>query len=95
MVILIKRWIKNNETYELHFEPYYEDEIVLAFTNDKDDMNCFWYVSELLNVENDCIFADSIEETKEEFERLIAQHYEGQASYYDELYNKFIFEEDV
>lgn len=85
----MKKWIENNGCYELHFQPYYNDKIVLKFYVDTNDSENFWYVSNLLNIENDYIFCDSIEEAKEEFEQMILNYYVEQAKYYDDLSNKF------
>ena len=91
----MKEWIKNNDCccWELHFHPYNNDEILLKFCVDKNDHTCFWYVSDLLNVEEDCIWANSIEDAKEDFEYKISEYYQDQINYYDELLDKF--EEDL
>ena len=84
-----RHWIKNEDVYELHFRPYYDDEIILKFVQDKEDTNNFIYVSDMLNVEHDEITADSVEDAMEEFEHMIEEHLEGEMDYYEELLRKF------
>lgn len=85
----MKKWIENNGCYELHFEPYYGDEIILNFCVDINNSERFWYCSDILKVEDDYIICDSVEEAKEEFEQMILDYYVEQAKYYDDLSNKF------
>ena len=47
------------------------------------------YVSELLKVEDDSIFADSVEDAMEQFEDMIVDHIEDEISYYEEMLEKF------
>ena len=82
-------WINNENVYELHFEPFYDDEIILKFIQDKEDAIVFIYVSDMLNVEHDEIIADSVEDAMEEFEYMIEEHLKGEIDYYEELLRKF------
>lgn len=84
-----RHWIKNENVYELHFRPYYDDEIIFKFIQDKEDLSIFIYVSNMLNVEHDEIIADSVEEAMEEFEYMIEEHLKGEIDYYEELLRKF------
>lgn len=84
-----KHWIEQNGFYDLHFEPYYDDEIILRFFQDDEDSTCFWYVSNMLNVEDDCIYAESIEDEIEDFEYKVKEYFQDQINYYDELLEKF------
>lgn len=87
-----KQWAENDGCYELHFERYYDDDIILKFCQDKEDANCFWYVSDMLKVEQDCVWTDNIDEAKEDFEYKISEYFQDQINYYDDLLKKF--EED-
>ena len=87
-------WLKNNEEYELHFTQFYDDKIILKFVQDKDDSENYIYVSELLNVEHDGEFAESIEDVMEQFEDMIVDHIQEQISYYEEMLDKFQEEKD-
>lgn len=80
-----RHWEERNGCYELHFESYGNDEVVLKFTPDKKDNTCYWYVSKDLNVEADYEFCESMEDAKETFEIMYEQHLEGQLGYYEEL----------
>jgi len=87
MYIVKVNWVEQDGYYELHFEPYYEDLIIAKLTPSKDGE---WiYVSNLLNVEYDEIYAASLQEAKEEIENKVEEHYQDQANYYDELLEKF------
>lgn len=82
-------WINNENVYELHFEPFYDDEIILKFIQDKEDSSVFIYVSDMLNVEHDEIISDSVEDAMEEFEYMIEEYLKGEIDYYEELLRKF------
>lgn len=77
---------------KLHFTEFYNDEIILGFQQDKDDPEVFWYVSNLLNVEQDCITADSPDEAMEEFESMIVNYIEDEISDLEEMKVKFLEE---
>lgn len=74
---------------KLHFTQYYDDEIILAFQQDKDDKETFWYVSDFLKVEHDCIFADTLVNAMEEFESKIIEHIEDEICALEEIKDKF------
>lgn len=82
-------WLLNDDVYELHFTQFYDDEIILKFVQDKDDLENYIYVSELLNVEHDEEFAESIEDVMEQFEDMIVDHIQEQISYYEDMLDKF------
>ena len=82
-------WLENDGVYELHFTQFYDDEIILKFVQDKDNLENYIYVSDLLNVEHDEEFAESVEDAMEQFENLIVDHIQEQISYYDEMLDKF------
>ena len=84
-----KRWVTDGKRYELCFTPFYEEECVLSFCQDKDDPTCFWYVSDQMKVEYDCEFANSIEEAKEMFEERYADHIREEIAYYESLLDKW------
>lgn len=74
---------------KLHFTQYYDDEIILGFQQDKDDATCYWYVSDFLKVEQDCIFADTPDEAMEEFESKIIEHIEDEICSLEDMKEKF------
>lgn len=84
-----KYWKENNGRYEFKFKPFYTESVILTFRQDNNDLNRFNYISSLLKVENDYIYADSIEEAKEEFEYLIETFLADQVRYYEDLLKKF------
>lgn len=82
-------WLLNDGVYELHFTQFYDDEIILKFIQDKEDSENYIYVSELLNVEHDEEFAESVEDAMEQFEAMVVDHIQEQISYYEEMLGKF------
>ena len=45
-----RHWVETDGVYELHFEKFGRDEVILKFVQAEDDDTCFWYVSNDLNV---------------------------------------------
>lgn len=82
-------WLKNNDIYELHFTQFYDEEIILKFVQDKGNSENYPYVSELLNVEDNEILAESIEDAMEQFEDMVEDHIKEQISYYDDMLKSF------
>lgn len=82
-------WLVKDDVYELHFTQFYDDEIILKFIQDKNDLENYIYVSELLNVERDEEFAVSVEDAMEQFEDMVVDHIQEQISYYEEMLDKF------
>lgn len=78
-------WLINGDIYELHFIQFYDDEVILKFVQDKDDSENYIYVSDLLKMEHDEIFADSIEQLEE----MVIEHIQEEISYYEEMLEKF------
>lgn len=77
---------------KLKFTQYYDVDTILSFVQDKDDHECYWYVSDFLKVEDDCIFADSPDEAMEDFEDMIIEHIEDQISSLEDMKEKFMEE---
>lgn len=82
-------WLVNDNVYELHFTQFYDNEIILKFIQDKDDLENYIYVSELLNVEHDEILAESMEDAMKQFEDMVVDHIQEQISYHEEMLDKF------
>lgn len=82
-------WLANDDIFELHFTHFYDDEVVLKFKQDKDDLEIYIYVSDLLKVEYDIIEADSVEDAMEQFEDMIIDHIQDEISYYEDMLEKF------
>lgn len=82
-------WLVNGDVYELHFAQFYDDEVILKFVQDKDDPDNYIYVSDLLKVEYDEIYADSVDDTMEQFEDMIIDYIEDKISYYEDMLDKF------
>ena len=78
-------WSETDGCYELHFNKYYDDTVVLKFTVDNKDPTCFWFVSEEMNIEYDCEWYDSVDEAKAEFELKYEQHLQDQIAYYKDV----------
>ena len=82
-------WLANDDVFELHFTQFYDDEVTLKFKQDKDDPENYIYVSDLLKVEYDEIYTDSVDEAMEQFEDMIIDYIEDKISYYEEMLDKF------
>lgn len=82
-------WLDNDDVYELHFTQFYDDEVILKFKQDKDDPENYIYVSDLLKVEYDEIYANSVDDAMEQFEDMIIDYIEDKISYYEEMLDKF------
>ena len=82
-------WLLNNNVYELHFIQFYGDKIILKFIQDKDDSENYIYVSDLLNVEHDEEFAESVEDAMEQFEDMVIDYIKEKIAYFDEMLDKF------
>lgn len=74
---------------KLHFTQYYDDDVILSFTQDKDDEEMFWYTSDFLKVEIDCIAMVSPDEAMEEFESMIIDHIEDEIATLEDMKEKF------
>lgn len=80
----------DDDVFELHFEQYYDDEVILKFVKDKNDLENYIYVSDLLNVEHDEIIqADSVDDAMEQFEDMVAEYIQDEISYYENMLEKF------
>lgn len=82
-------WLVNDDVYELHFTLFYDDEIILKFVQDKEDLENYIYVSDLLNVKYGEIQADSVEDAMEQFEDMVVEHFNDEISYYEDMLDKF------
>lgn len=82
-------WLVNDDVYELHFIQFCDDEIILKFIQDKDDLENYIYVSGLLNVEHDEEFAESVEDAMEQFEYMVIDYIKEKIGYYEEMLDKF------
>jgi len=82
-------WLVNDDVFELHFTRFYNDEIILSFTQDKEDAETFWYTSEFLKVEQDTMDSSSVEEAMTDFEDLIIEHIEEEIGELEELLERF------
>lgn len=74
---------------KLHFTQYYDDEVILRFQQDKDDKELFWYASEFLKVEQDCVSIDSKYFITDEFESMIIDYIDEKISELEDIKEKF------
>ncbi len=75
--------------YELHFTEFYDDKVILAFAQDREDPEQFNYRSDMLSVEDGCVFAGDLDEAKEQFEEMIIDHIEETIHGYEEMLEIF------
>jgi len=85
------KWINNNNIWELHFEPFYEDEILAIVYQTEDSVDDEWfYESGLLLADDDYFEEDnSLEYTKTRIEERIEEHYQDVINYYTSLLENF------
>ena len=83
-----KYWLANDNVFELHFK-HYDDKVILKFVKDKYIPDSYIYVSELLKVEDDLIFAESVKDAMEQFEDMIIDYIQDKINYYEEMLEKF------
>lgn len=88
-------WLTNDDVFELHFTQFYDDEVILKFIQDKDDLENYIYVSDLLKVEYDEITANSVDDAMEQFEDMVAEYMQDEINYYEEMLKKFQDEEET
>lgn len=74
---------KHNEEKD-YYELMFNNESVLRFAVNTDE-GCFFWVSEMLNVEYECGDFHSTEETKEELEDIYETWLEERRDHFDEL----------
>ena len=86
-------WAQNGDCYELRFTKFYDEETVLKFVPDPKEANSYVYVSEDLHVEYDYIYAESINEAKQELEDIYRSHLEDEAEYWSDMLKKWEGEE--
>jgi len=89
-----KYWRENDKgAWYLYFNPYdelgSEESIIFRMVEDSESDNWWNYSSELLKVEEDCFYAESLEEAKETAEDMIEEHYQDVICYYEELIRKW------
>ena len=76
----MKEWkVKKNEFgeewHELRFSPFYEDddEVIASFVQDEMDDEAFYYISKELSADDDLLWADSIDDAKQQIEEMLIE----------------------
>lgn len=83
-----RKWIDLREgKSELIFTPFYEDETVATLEYEEDGGWCYSCIETKASMEY--LGSDSIEEAKEDVERLLEEHYQDEVNYYQSLLDKF------
>lgn len=93
----MKEWkVKKNEFgeewHKLHFSEHYEEDdenVIASFVQDEEDDKAFYYISEELNADNDILWADSIEEAKQQIEDMLIEHWKDEIEYLEERLKEF------
>lgn len=93
----MKEWkVKKNKFYEeqheLHFSEYYEEgdeNVIASFVPDETVDGLFYYTSKELNADNDILWADSIEEAKQQIEDMLIEHWKDEIEYLKERLKEF------
>ena len=92
----MKEWkVKKNELgeewHELRFSPFYEDddEVIASFVQDEMDDKVFYYISEELSVDDDLLWADSIDDAKQQIEEMLIEHWKDEIEYLEGRLKEF------
>ena len=84
-----RHWLINDDAFELHFTQFYDDEIILKFMEIKEEPGNYIYMSEFLKVEEEVIFADSVEDAMTQFEDMIIEHIQEEIDFYKNMLSTF------
>ena len=91
----MKEWkVKKNEFgeewHELRFSSFYEDdEVIASFVQDEMDDKTFYYISEELSVDDDLLWADSIDDAKQQIEEMLIEHWKDEIEYLEGRLKEF------
>lgn len=92
----MKEWkVKKNEFgeewHELRFSQFYEDddEVIASFVQDEMDDKVFYYISEELSVDDDLLWADSIDDAKQQIEEMLIEHWKDEIEYLEGRLKEF------
>lgn len=92
----MKEWkVEKNEFgkeyYELHFGEFYgdDDEVIASFVQDEMDDKVFYYISEELSVDDDLLWADSIDDAKQQIEEMLIEHWKDEIEYLEDRLKEF------
>lgn len=78
-----------NECYKLHFTEFYDDKVIVAFVKDDKYNNLFIITSELMDIEYDYIFCETVEEAKEECEQMVLDFWQDKIEGYVHCIEQF------
>ena len=92
----MKEWkVKKNEFgeewHELRFSPFYEDddEVIASFVQDEMDDKAFYYISKELSADDDLLWADSIDDAKQQIEEMLIEHWKDEIEYLEDRLKEF------
>lgn len=92
----MKEWkVKKNEFgeewHELRFSPFYGDDedIIASLMQDESDSEVFYYTTKELNADNDILWADSIEDAKQQIEEMLIEHWKDEIGYLEDRLKEF------
>lgn len=82
-------WTENDGHYELHFEKYYEDTVVLSFSAVEGEEKLFIYSCADTGDNEEYASYESVEAAKEAFVEMYEEHLIEQIKYQEELLRQF------
>ena len=92
----MKEWkVKKNEFeevwLELRFSQFYgdDDEVIASFVQDEMDDEAFYYISKELGADDDLLWADSIDDAKQQIEEMIIEHWKDEIEYLEDRLKEF------
>lgn len=91
----MKEWkVKKNEIgvewHELHFDQFYgDDEVIASFVQDEMDDEAFYYISKELSADDDLLWADSIDDAKQQIEEMLIEHWKDEIESLEDRLKEF------
>lgn len=80
------------EWHKLHFSEYHEEgdeDIIASLIQDEEDDEAFYYTSKELNADNDILWADSVEDAKQQIEEMLIEHWKDEIKYLKDRLKEF------
>ena len=79
------------EWHELRFSQFYgdDDEVIASFVQDEMDDEAFYYISKELGADDDLLWADSIDDAKQQIEEMLIEHWKDEIEYLEDRLKEF------
>ena len=87
----VKKTEIGEEWHELHFDQFYGDDedVIASFVQDEMDDEAFYYTSKELSADDDILWADSIDDAKQQIEEMLIEHWREEIEYLEDRLKEF------